>query len=89
MINNLINLNLNRNLNLNLPSFLPPFLKKTFSTIQTLNRAVLQFLQCFFVSSVSRNTVPNVVFPNTLPREQGVYWSQEILSSDIAPVARE
>ena len=49
MINNLINLNLNRNLNLNLPSFLPPFLKKTFSTIQTLNRAVLQFSRCLDV----------------------------------------
>ena len=51
MINNLINLNrnLNLNLNLNLPSFLPPFLKKTFSTIQTLNRAVLQFSRCLDV----------------------------------------
>ena len=31
------------------PPFLPTsFLQKTFSTIQTLNRAVSQFLQCFW-----------------------------------------
>ena len=32
------------------PPFLPTsFLQKTFSTIQTLNRAVSQFLRCFFL----------------------------------------
>ena len=28
----------------------------------------------FALGSVSRNTVPRAIFPNTLPREQGVYW---------------
>ena len=33
----------------NLPSFLPSFLQKTCSTIQTLNRAVSQFLRWFLI----------------------------------------
>ena len=42
--------------------------------------------------SVSRNTVPWGVFPNTLPREQGVYWiiwSLNIMLFNIIPVASE
>ena len=36
---------------------------------------------------LSRNTVPCAIFPNTLPREQGVYWiiwSLQIISCDRA-----
>ena len=29
----------------------------------------------FALGSVPRNTVPRAVFPNTLPRQQGVYWT--------------
>ena len=39
------------------PSFLPSFLQKTCSTIQTLNRAVSQFLRCFAI--VNGNLVMN------------------------------
>ena len=46
---NLNNLNNINNLNLNLPSFLPSFLQKTCSTIQTLKRAVSQFLRSFII----------------------------------------
>ena len=47
----------------------------------------------FVLGSVSRNTVPRGVFPNTLPREQEVYgqiiWSLKILSFNIIPVSTE
>ena len=46
----------------------------------------------FVLGSLSRNTVPRVVFPNTLPREQKVYrivWSLKIMSFYIIPVATE
>ena len=42
--------------------------------------------------SVSRNAVPWEVFPNTFPREQGVYWiiwSLNIVLFNIIPVASE
>ena len=44
----------------------------------------------FVLGSVSRNTVPREVFPNTLVREQEVYWkilSLMIMSFNIIPVA--
>ena len=46
----------------------------------------------FVLGSVSRNTVPWGVFPNTLSREQEVYriiWSLKILSFNIIPVSTE
>ena len=38
---------------LNFLPHLPTYLQKTLSTIQTLNKAVSQFLRCFFISSAS------------------------------------
>ena len=46
----------------------------------------------FVLWSVSRNTVPREVFPNTLVREQEVYWkilSLMIMSFNIIPVDNE
>jgi hypothetical protein len=46
----------------------------------------------FILGSVSRNTVPRGVFPNTLAREQEVCWkilSLKIMSFNIIPVASE
>ena len=46
----------------------------------------------FVLGSVSRNTVPREVFPNTLAREQEVYakiLSLMIMSFNIIPVANE
>ena len=54
---NLNNLNLNLNLNLNHPSF--P--QKTFSTIQTLNRAVSQFLRCLELCVLGSSLVTTVL----------------------------
>ena len=63
--------------------------------------SLLEHYQCFprkdvcvifVLGSVSRNTVPRVVFPNTLPREQEVYrivCSLKIMSFNIIPVATE
>ena len=43
------------------------------------------------LESVSRNTVPRAIFPNTLPREQGVYWIiwSLIISLKNIPVAQQ
>ena len=60
--------------------------------------SLLEHCQCFpcedvclifALESASRNTVPRAIFPNTLPRGQGVYWiiwSLEIISFGIAPL---
>ena len=44
----------------------------------------------FAQGNVSRNTVPRAVFPNTVPRVQGVYyykmWYLQITLFDIIPV---
>ena len=60
--------------------------------------SLLEHYQCFprkdvclifVLGSVSRNTVPGEVFPNTVPREQEVYWmilwSLLIISCDKHP----
>ena len=63
--------------------------------------SLLEHYQCFphedvcpifILGSVSRNIVPRAIFPNTLPREQWVYfimWSFEIILFAIVPVASE
>ena len=63
--------------------------------------SLLEHYQCFphedvclifILGSVSRNTVPRGVFPNTLAREQEVCWkilSLKIMSFNIIPVASE
>ena len=49
------------------PSFLPSFLQKTFSRIQTINRAVLQFLRCFDGSTIVDSSPDLMEKKNKIP----------------------